>query len=208
MHQRDLRRTVSFWRSRLPHWEVEGAVFFITIRCSGSLPGDVVKRISDLRDSICAIEPQSETFERLQRTIFATAEKYLDQGLGFAPFRDPDVCDAFAAGFEIFAKDTGWNVHGYTVLPNHCHLLVSRRPESGFDLEAFLKRLKGRTARTLNLVLSRSGPFWQRDWFDRWIRSEAELERTIAYIKNNPVKARIVSKAEEYRHTKFFTFEE
>jgi REP element-mobilizing transposase RayT len=52
-----------------------------------------------------------------------------------------------------------------------------------------MKTFKGRTARRCNQVLGRAGAFWQTDWFDRWIRDEAEWSRVRDYIHNNPIKA-------------------
>ena len=37
--------------------------------------------------------------------------------------------------------------------------------------------------------LGRSGPFWQADYWDRFIRNDAHFELAIGYIDNNPVKA-------------------
>ena len=51
-----------------------------------------------------------------------------------------------------------------------------------------------------NRVLGRTGePFWQRESYDHWVRSQEEWQRIAAYIENNPVKAGVVSQAEDYR---------
>jgi hypothetical protein len=38
-------------------------------------------------------------------------------------------------------------------------------------------------------MLKRSGPFWQREYYDRLLRNANELERAIDYVMNNPCKA-------------------
>jgi len=43
---------------------------------------------------------------------------------------------------------------------------------------------------------------WQREWFDRWIRDEAEWEKCVAYIRNNPVKAGLARTWVEHPWTK------
>ena len=49
-------------------------------------------------------------------------------------------------------------------------------------------------------MLGRTGePFWQRESYDHWVRNLEEWQRIAAYIENNPVKAGVVSQAEEYR---------
>jgi len=76
-------------------------------------------------------------------------------------------------------------------MPNHVHLLIRKASDSGLSFKQALERLKGRSARLVNKALKRKGRFWQEDWFDRWMRDEPEHQRTIQYIRNNPVKARL-----------------
>ena len=63
-----------------------------------------------------------------------------------------------------------------------------------------LQSPKGSTAREANRVLGRTGErFWQAESYDHWVRDDHELERIVAYIENNPVKAGLVARPEEYR---------
>ena len=84
----------------------------------------------------------------------------------------------------------------FAIMANHVHvLLLPRVPPS-----RLLKSLKGYTAYQANRVLGRTGePFWQRESYDHWVRSQEEWQRIAAYIENNPVKAGVVSQAEDYR---------
>jgi len=43
---------------------------------------------------------------------------------------------------------------------------------------------------------------WQREWFDRWMRSDSEYEKCVGYILNNPVKAGLVAGVGENPRTK------
>lgn len=175
------------WRSNLPHWEVEGHWHFVTIRCHGSLPEEAKCKLQEIHRSLEAIDPQSEGFLQLQRRYFLTAEKYLDAGMGFAPFTTSLACEPCLKAFaEIQAE--GWNVGEASIMPNHIHLLILRR-QSDFSLRQVIRRFKGRSGRWINRALGRTGRFWQEDWFDRWMRDDAERSKTVAYIRNNPVKA-------------------
>src|SRR5437660_9569787 len=60
--------------------------------------------------------------------------------------------------------------------------------------KAFLSSLRlGSTARNAHRILGRTGqPFWQDESFDRYLRRSSQIERTIDYIQNNPVSARLV----------------
>jgi acetyl-CoA synthetase len=82
-------------------------------------------------------------------------------------------------------------------MPNHVHLLIRPRPES--TLAEIVKRIKGVSARKINRHMGRGGSVWQADYFDRYIRDEDDFRRKLAYIEENPVKARLVSDATSWR---------
>ncbi len=51
-----------------------------------------------------------------------------------------------------------------------------------------------------NRILSRTGEtFWQAESYDHWVGDEKERTRIAAYIENNPVKAGLVTQAEDYK---------
>jgi REP element-mobilizing transposase RayT len=89
-----------------------------------------------------------------------------------------------------------YELASFVVMANHVHvLLLPKAPPS-----RLMKSLKGSTAREANRLLGRTGePFWQRESYDHWVRGEREWRRIESYIENNPVKAGLVSRAEEYR---------
>jgi REP element-mobilizing transposase RayT len=189
-------KTIRFWRNHLPHWQVEAGVYFITIRAAGSLPKAVTARIAELHRSMSAVEPASEDYVQLQRQYFLTLEKYLDAGYGFCPFENPACCHTVKdALMEL--ETVGWSVKHFVIMPNHVHLLVAT-DQSAEAMSGVWRSWKGRTARWCNLALERRGAFWQRDWFDRWMRDAASIQKTIDYIRNNPVKGGLVSKWEDY----------
>ena len=82
-------------------------------------------------------------------------------------------------------------------MPNHVHFLIFPT-EGAMPLKKAVERFKGRRAREVNRILGREGRFWQQDWFDRWMRDEAERARTVEYIRMNPVKAGMVKDWRKY----------
>ncbi|WPJ97107.1 transposase [Coraliomargarita algicola] len=189
-------KTIRFWRNHLPHWQVEAGVYFITMRAAGSLPKAVGARIAEIHASMSAIEPASADYLELQRRYFLTLEKYLDAGYGFCPFKHVSCCQIVKeAMFEL--SSIGWNLQHYAIMPNHVHLLI-QTDQSAAEMSSVWRSWKGRTARWCNQELQRRGAFWQRDWFDRWMRDEASLNRTVDYIRNNPVKAGLARQWQDY----------
>ncbi len=139
---------------------------------------------------MCEIEPRSEGFIELQRRYFLTAEKYLDRGDGFCPFRNSSCCRIVIEAMKGL-RDYGWRLRHYVIMPNHVHALVDTTADAT-SMKVVWQRWKGRTARRCNEALERRGTFWQKEWFDRWVRDEAEMLKTVEYIRNNPVKAGLV----------------
>lgn len=102
------------------------------------------------------------------------------------------VTDAIHYGAQALNH---YELYAYVVMANHVHLLALPR----VDPSRLLHSLKGFTAREANWILHRTGePFWQRECYDHWIRDEREFERVRTYIENNPVRAGLVARAEDY----------
>jgi REP element-mobilizing transposase RayT len=193
--------TIRFTRRNLPHWEVEGGRYFITVRCADSLPHEAVLRMAELKRTFERIQPGSPELSALQRRIFRTAETFLDASAGACPLRTAAAAEIVVTEFAALAE-VGVTIPHFTVMPNHWHaLLVSHRPTSP-SLTEIMKRVKGRTAKRLRQHLGGTGPVWQREWFDHWIRHEAEWERCADYIRQNPVKAGLVSHWSEHPWTR------
>jgi REP element-mobilizing transposase RayT len=72
------------------------------------------------------------------------------------------------------------------VMPNHVHLIL--RPNEEYTLTRIMKGMKGKSARAVNIISSKSGSVWQDESHDRIIRCKKELMNKIRYIINNPVK--------------------
>ena len=68
-----------------------------------------------------------------------------------------------------------------------------------FVLASIMQSLKGWTAHQCNLAMGRKGQFWQHESFDHVVRNQTELNRTINYVINNPVKAGLVENWKEWK---------
>lgn len=93
-------------------------------------------------------------------------------------------------------------LHAVIVMPDHVHMLLTPlRDENGwpFPLQDILQCLKGTTAHRINKMLGTSGPVWEEESFDHVLRSEESLKEKCEYIRQNPVRAKLVRRPEEYR---------
>jgi len=92
----------------------------------------------------------------------------------------------------------------FIVMPNHVHAIVLLLRADGKYLEWKPRAFRGSPARSISSLMqgfkssstrrineARRTPgaaVWQRDYFERVLRSERELERARAYILDNPRK--------------------
>jgi putative transposase len=193
--------TTRFRRGKLPHWEVDGGRYFVTVRLADSLPAEAVHRLQEIHHQLSAIESASVPFADLQRQYFRTMEKYLDNGAGASLLKQRDCAQAVLNELSTL---TEWQVDvpHHTIMPNHWHALIVPRSDCERSLPEIMKRLKGRTAKQVRSLAGGSGPVWQREWFDRWIRDAAEWERTVTYIHENPVKAGLAPRWQDHPWTR------
>ena len=120
-------------------------------------------------------------------------EAYLDQGHGSCYLKEPRLAIMVQNAF-LFHDQTKYRLAAWVVMPNHAHVLCS--PSVGHNLAEIMHSLKSYTASEANKMLGRRGRFWQKEYFDRYIRNARHFAKVVAYIENNPVKARLCEKLE------------
>lgn len=168
------------WYSRgyVPHFDGGPVPQMVTFRLVDSFPTDILAAWSI---ELAALGPsQAECVRRLR------VEEYLDKGLGSAWLSLPNIAEIIMEALHFFHGQR-YCLHAWTVMPNHVHVLLT--PQLGESLSQILHSWKSFTAKKANSIIGRTGSFWQREYFDRAIRSEEHFVAAIQYIENNPVKA-------------------
>jgi len=88
-------------------------------------------------------------------------------------------------------------------MPNHVHAVL--RPCHGHTLSKILHSWKSFTSKWANRLLQRvDGKFWQAESFDHYIRDDDERARVVDYVENNPVKAKLCARPEEWKWSSAF----
>jgi putative transposase len=90
----------------------------------------------------------------------------------------------------------GVEVWAWVLMPNHTHLVLTPSDEDG--LRAALSRTHRRYAGHIHAREKRSGHFWQGR-FGCVAMDEAHLAAAICYVALNPVRARLVEHARDWR---------
>jgi len=177
------------WHSRgyLPHFDGGELAQFITFRLHDSLPKEVMIHWKEE----LKLQPSSETQTLMRKRI----EVYLDQGHGSCYLRDRQVAECVQQAL-LFHDRVKYRLSAWVIMPNHAHLLCT--PLSGHSLADIMHSIKSFTANEANKLLNRKGRFWQKEYFDRYIRNARQFDRTVTYIENNPVRANLCDKAEDW----------
>jgi putative transposase len=93
------------------------------------------------------------------------------------------------------SEQYGLEIMAYCLMTNHVHLLVIPRKEDS------LARALGRThyfhSRSINTLHGRSGHLWQNRFFSCPL-DEGHYWAAARYLERNPVRAKMVKKAEQY----------
>ena len=183
----DLAETIST-RNRLPHWQQEGASYFVTWRLKDSIPKVLSDEWRDEREKWVRLHPSPLTDEQeaeFHRLFSTRMDFFMDAGYGECVLRESE-CRAILADSLAMFDGERFFMHSWVVMPNHVHVLFSIA--EGQTLEKTVGGWKRYSARGINLFRGKEGALWQKDYFDRMIRDWNHLFRVAKYIRRNPAK--------------------
>jgi len=188
-------KTNSGWSSRgyIPHYDAAGVTQFITIRLADSVPHHVQRQLKAELATLEAssVDPQVVGYERRKRI-----ETLLDAGYGSCVLANDAVAQIIIQAFDRLTTD-GHELTRWVIMPNHIHMLLKIR--SDISLASVIRFFKARTGKQANNLLGSSGRFWFPEFFDRYMRDSAHLSRVITYIDENPLRAGLVKRPEDWR---------
>lgn len=164
------------WRSRgyLPHLDTPHLVQHVVFRLTDSLPAKLRSELAKLSAA-----------ERVE-----AADAALDVGHGRRDLAIPSVADLVQNALLRFDNER-YALLAWCLMPNHVHVLIETR--QGHPLDRGVHSWKSFTAHAANKLLGRSQRFWAPEYFDRYMRDDAQLAAAQAYIEANPVKAGLCS---------------
>ena len=194
------------WHERgyLPHCDFPGLVQFVTFRLADSMPA--------LRrgewEHLLLIEDLREKRGKL--------EEYLDRGVGECHLRDSRIAKLCEDALRFFDNER-YELLAWCVMPNHVHVLVHVWQVPLWKMVAAWKKRVGAQALDLlrkerrspdrldgvgsaNEPIGRSAlqSFWQREYWDTFMRDEDQERTAIRYIESNPVNAKLCRTAEDW----------
>lgn len=175
-------------RGYLPHWDFPTSLQAITFRLADSVP---IKVIQKWRCELTSIVDDKERQKELHRRI----ARYEDAGHGESLLSIPDIARAVQQKL-MDGHMSSYKLIAWCIMPNHVHVMIKLNP--GSIMAEIVQQWKGASSFEINKALARTGRLWQRDYHDRYIRDMDHFHDSLAYIHNNPVKAGLCEKPDDW----------
>jgi REP element-mobilizing transposase RayT len=177
-------------RGHLPHWERPNAAYSITYRLHDSLPRHVIEQLRQEHEALRRNAVTTIDRIAINRAHERRIDMTLDQNFGPCYLRDERIARLIADNLHYFAGSR-YELLAWCVMPNHVHVVMRVLGEQ--SLATIVHSWKSYTSKRANDLLVRDGPFWSREYFDRIVRDDDDLRRTIEYVVANPVKAGLIN---------------
>jgi RecG-like helicase/REP element-mobilizing transposase RayT len=102
--------------------------------------------------------------------------------------------------------NTRYELFAICVMPDHVHALFQPWPKNEashdettfWSLTELMRSLKSFSAREINRTLGKVGPVWEKETFDRYVRSDRDLAEKFHYILQNPWDAGVAARNQDY----------
>ena len=134
---------------------------------------------------------------RLARTVCPNVSHHITQRGNRREdvfFTDQDR-RAYLGWLKEYAEQYKVDILAYCLMTNHIHLVAAPTTEAG--LQQMLRPLHMRYAQRVNRARGWRGHVWQGRFFSSAL-DEAYLWAAIRYVERNPVRAKMVRRAENY----------
>jgi REP element-mobilizing transposase RayT len=177
------------WHSRgyIPHNDDPLLTQFVTVRLFDSLPQHLILELQQQIKTLPKHERQTHHYKKY--------EKLIDQGLGQCFLKEQKIAITVEQSLLHF-QNVRYYLHAWVIMPNHLHALLT--PLRPFLLSQIIGNFKSFSANAANKKLNRKGPFWFKDYFDRYIRNEEHFNTVRYYIEQNPVTAGLCADASDW----------
>ena len=187
-----IRNPAWSFRGYLPHFDQPGRVQSLSFRLGDAVPADVLAK---WKSELGFLEKHAPPSDAKQTELRRRITVYEDAGHGECLLREPWAAQIVRDSLLHFDGER-YKMLAWCIMPNHVHALIET--VDGHAVKEVVGRWKSFTARFIHARLGRSGALWMEDFFDRFIRSARHLEVASRYIAENPVKAGLCQKPEDW----------
>ncbi len=176
-----------------------GEIALLTLRLPGTLPATTAR---ELKAELSQTQAAGADHHRAQKQFFAKFDAVLDRApTGPAYFENEQIAEVLA-GEIMLLEESGFRVPGFTILPNHAHLVLHLPASSGLSFAKAIDLLHLRTDHSCRRLVRPKLPphatFWQPGWHEVPILDEAELTRVLAYVRSNARQAGLTPRYQQW----------
>ena len=108
---------------------------------------------------------------------------------------DPVVHRILLDEWRVMHARRGWSVGRYVIMPDHVHFFVAPVGDRAVTLGGAVGPWKTWTSHALRRALKLEGAVWERQFFDHLLRSDESRAEKWHYVRENPVRAGLVTDA-------------
>jgi REP element-mobilizing transposase RayT len=154
--------------------------------------------IQDLRNRFSP-PPPGAFIEGVESELFSFHDLVL--GLASSPglLRHPRIADAAQQCLHTI-DGVLCALDAFVILPTHVHMLFTQRTGllAGPTPEQVSAVFRMTVEQRANQYLGRTGAFWHKDDFHRYLRGEEDIRAARSFIRHAPVRSGLVEKPEEW----------
>ncbi len=99
--------------------------------------------------------------------------------------------------WQLSAAHDGWFAGRFLLMPDHVHFFAAPA-ENAKTRAVWCKAWKSISSRQITTVIGAIPPIWQPDTFDHLLRSAESYSEKWEYVRQNPVRAGLVSDASQW----------
>ena len=118
-------------------------------------------------------------------------------------YLEPEDYEFFLDLLFKLTKEYEITIHAFCLMTNHYHLLLETKQ---INLSKAIQFVNDKYSKYFNKKYKRSGHLWQGRYKSWYVTDEAYLYTLMLYIEQNPLKAKIVKRLEEYPHSSYNYF--
>lgn len=109
------------------------------------------------------------------------------------------MCNILIHNLKYYRNKFGFALYGFVVMPDHIHLLLQVSQKG--TISDVMRDWKGRTSYEINRNFNGRKHVWQADFWTYAVRDQKDVEIKLNYIHQNPVRAGLVDRPEDWQYS-------
>jgi REP-associated tyrosine transposase len=126
------------------------------------------------------------------RTFFVTAATWGRRAI----FRAEPMANLFLDTLQRYRTQDKFQLHEFVLMPDHFHALLTPAPE--VPLEKAVQLIKGGFSFRVKKEIGSGSEIWGTGYTERRIKNADDYQQHVAYIHENPVRAKLAETAPAY----------